>query len=152
QANAISQRNAKVGSFLSIPVTDIGGRQQLPDEDLDQLSLKQLYTLIETEPMILSRDSESVGILEDLVRLTNILLSLGAITSDFSGIYCEGCRFAGAELVQADFRNAFLSRADFTGAHLANANLSNADLGGAIFYNADLTKANMRSASAGVSM
>ncbi|MDQ7247793.1 pentapeptide repeat-containing protein [Dongia sedimenti] len=66
----------------------------------------------------------------------------GAVSTDFSGIYCKGCDFSGASgIANASFANALLSDSVFFEANLAGASFDMADLDAADFTRANLSHA-----------
>ena len=89
-------------------------------------------------------DNDHETPLGGLAKIIPLLVSLGGLSTDFSGIYCQDCDFTRAKnLSGVDFGNSFLSGADLSNVNLSKSSFQNADIAGTNFYRANLTNANL---------
>jgi len=111
---------------------DVGGLPFLQRMQLDSLSAEAFFA-----PYTFNNKSfEDTDTLDKLVIVIDSLVSGGAKndTKDWTNLYCQRCKFDGADLVGAHFDRSFLGGATFARAKLRGATFQDADLSDAVFF------------------
>jgi hypothetical protein len=120
--------------------------RRIPVAIISKLTVKQYLDFLDANhgPFDRLETAEKVPLQGLAVAITK-LVELGASTSNFRDIYCEGCDFSVAKnLDGAAFDGSFLVDADFSHVSLRKTSLIDADLGGTNVFAADLSGADLR--------